>query len=71
MDNQNLVRELQKTLDVVALTFGFHFHRDQMNARTHMAQTVRWSPLTTALEGVRDDLIALIAELQEESEPTT
>ena len=53
-------RELRKVADAVAQAVTFHAHRDIMNGAGHLANTVRYSPLTTELEISLDTLNRLI-----------
>ncbi len=39
--------DLEKLLDVLRANELFHRRRDEMNGSVHLAQVVRWSPLTS------------------------
>lgn len=52
-------RELQKIEDTLDRAVIFHQKRDEMNAETHLATTVRYSPLTVALETAQMTLKAI------------
>ena len=61
--NDDLRRELEKIAEPLDLAVK-HFRAEaEMNAALHMAATVRPAPLAVAIEGARDDLYRLIAEL--------
>ena len=46
--------DLEKILDAVREAETFHKRRDEMNAQTHLAKEVRYSPLTTTLTAARE-----------------
>lgn len=46
--------DLEKIFDALKAGLEFHRSRDQMNAQLHMAENVRYSPLTSVLEAERD-----------------
>lgn len=52
--------DLLKILDALRENMWFHQYRDKMNAKVHLAQDVRYSPLTSttisAFERLRDIL---------------
>lgn len=43
-------REIQKIEDTLAKAHRFFVNRDTMNAAVHLAETVRYSPLTSEVE---------------------
>jgi len=53
-------RELEKVKDAVDCAVRFCQKRDEMNAETHLASTVRYSPLTVRLEVAQMTLEAII-----------
>ena len=52
-------RDLMKIGDVLQRATSFHLFRDRMNAESHLAPSVRYSPLTTALEIALDSMTRL------------
>ena len=52
-------RELMKIGDALQRATRFHLFRDQMNAESHLAPSVRYSPLTSALEIALDSMTRL------------
>jgi hypothetical protein len=63
MDNVNLKRDLEKIHDVVQKVQAHLYHKDAMNANLHMTDQVRSTPLYSAVEGARLDLVRIIGEL--------
>lgn len=66
MDNQNLIRELQKIEDVLNTANRYFVHKDQMNASLHMSETVRATPLASAVSTAFENLVWLVSHLEEE-----
>ena len=54
--------DLEKLLDVLTVAVDHHQARDLMNAKLHLAQTVRVSPLTSELMAERDRVAALLRD---------
>jgi hypothetical protein len=61
----DLVRQLEKVRDTVAMADKHFTAEAEMNAALHMAPTVRPAPLVRGDHGRRDDLDRLIGELKE------
>lgn len=52
--------DLQKLLDTLTIA-GEHFvYRDEMNAKMHLAQQCRYSPLTSEVLAARDRVESLL-----------
>jgi hypothetical protein len=65
---EDLRRQLEKIADPLDMA-AKHFKAEaEMNAALHMAPNVRPAPLAVAIEGARDDLYRLIAELTEDDD---
>lgn len=54
--------DLEKISDVLHATTSFHKSRDEMNAVLHLAETVRYSPLTTRLDAECDRIDTILGE---------
>lgn len=54
------VSDLEKIHDVLLAAVHFHQHRDEMNGAVHLAQQVRYSPLTSQLQAELDRVKGLI-----------
>lgn len=52
--------DLEKVLDVVAKARLHHALRDRSNAALHLAETVRYSPLTSELSAAEDRLRGIL-----------
>ena len=56
--------DLQKIHDVLTAARDHHVHRDESNARLHLAPSARLSPLTSSLDAACDRLDGILrAEL--------
>jgi len=53
--------DLAKIFDVLVLNEVFHTNRDQMNAATHRAPQVRFSPITTETIAARERLDLILS----------
>jgi hypothetical protein len=60
--NDNEKREVGKVFDTLKRAADFHARRDEMNAQTHLAETVRYAPLTSSLQASLDTLKRLLEE---------
>ena len=54
--------DLEKVRDVLGKALLFHTRRDDMNAAVHLADTTRYSPLTSELDAACERLEALVGE---------
>lgn len=52
--------DLQKIHDVLAAARDHHVHRDESNARLHLAASARFSPLTSSLDAACDRLDGIL-----------
>jgi hypothetical protein len=59
-------RQLDKVISIVNTAANHHRSRDDANARLHLAQSTRYSPLTVALEAALDTLVETRNLIQEE-----
>lgn len=66
MDNANLARELVKVNDVLRKVQAHLYHKDAMNANLHMSESVRATPLYSAVEGAVDNVNQLIEDARNE-----
>lgn len=69
LSDENLARELQKILDVVMKVDEHLSFKDNMNAALHMSDTVRPTPLASAVNSAAQILYDLIAEAQGHDQP--
>lgn len=52
--------DLEKILDTLQRCDEFFTNRDRMNAAGHLAQDVRFSPLTSSVSASRDRLLNIV-----------
>lgn len=52
--------DLQKIHDTLIVAREHHVHRDESNARLHLAGTARYSPLTSSLDAACDRLDGIL-----------
>lgn len=62
----DLVRELTKVADAIDAADRHFVAQGEADAALHMAPTVRYNPLSSAIATARDDIHRIIAELGEE-----
>lgn len=65
-DPADLLRQLQKIADTMEVVEDHFSAEARMNAALHMATSVRPAPLAAAVITARDDLNALIGEIEDE-----
>ena len=65
MNNNDLVRELEKIREAVTLAVEHHEKANESNAALHASPKVLYSPLTVKLQQADASLIGLIDLLEE------
>jgi len=66
INTADVVRELRKVADVLEKTHAHFNFKDEMNAALHMSDTVRPTPLASAVHSAWHDLMGLIDFLENE-----
>lgn len=61
--------DFHKILDALVVARRHHRLRDRANAQLHLAETVRFSPLTTVLDVAIERLVKIEAEQLSPEEP--
>ena len=61
----NIESDLEKLHDILVKACQHHIARDEMNAMLHLADNVRFSPLTSELISARDRVDAILREMRE------
>jgi ribosomal 50S subunit-associated protein YjgA (DUF615 family) len=59
--------DLEKIHDALDKNHSHHTHRDAMNAAIHLAEKVRWSPITSETEAALQRVNELLAEVDRQS----
>lgn len=60
--------DLEKIQDILIAAVSYHERKDEMNAATHLAENVRYSPLTSRLQAEEQRIAVILDEAYQERE---